>query len=160
MNFKKFDTREAAESGSRLVLVDPVSGEPIRGDDGREAAVTVRGVASRIVQADIRRRNLVQMAEDDRLREEGKRRPEQSVEDVHEDLIQAALPMVMGFENVERDGVPLRPTPDDIRWFLDLTFPMMERVNAKWTMVNRPFAVQVAEHSGKQANFPNGGSKA
>lgn len=157
MDFKKFDTREAAEVGSRLVLVDPETLKPIVGDDGREAIVIVRGTASRIVQADIRRRNLAQMAEDDRLREEGKRRPEQSVEDVHEDLIATAIPHVIGFENVERDGVPLKPTPADIRWLFDLTFPMMERVAGKWKMANQPFAVQVAEHAGKQANFPTGG---
>ena len=144
MDFSKFDNRGPAEEGVKVPLVDPNTGEPIEGDDG-PACVIVRGVASRTVQAEMRKRALAKA--------KTKQGSLDTLEDVHQALIDAAAPLVVGFENVERNGEPLTSSPGDVRWLLDLTFPMMEKDGEGWKMVNRPFAAQIAEAAGEQDRF-------
>lgn len=154
MDFSKFDARSDHEAGARMTILHPITGEPIADGKGKTSAVIVRGIASPTVQADIRRRHKEKLSAE---QEANLKALEQTLEDVHEDSIATALPMVIGFENVERDGRALKGTSEDIRWFLNLTFPIMETdAKGKWQMVNRPFAVQIAEFSGKQANFTKG----
>lgn len=144
MDFRKFDNRGPAEDGVRVPLMDPVSGEPIESEKG-PACVIVRGVASRTVQAEMRKRALA--------RSKAPQTKLDVMEEAHADLIEAALPLVVGFENVERNGVSLTGDGTDVRWFLDLTFPMMRKVGHEWKMINRPFAVQISEAAGDQDNF-------
>lgn len=155
MDFSKFDNRGPAEEGVKVPLVDPITGEPIEGKNGPACAI-VRGVASRTVQADMRKRALARAKVT---------QPKLDVmEEVHADLIESALSLVVGFVNVERNGEPLTGSAEDVRWLLDLTFPIMQKADRthvmqtgeKWVMVNRPFAVQIAEAAGEQDRFlPN-----
>lgn len=147
MDFSTFDNRGPAETGTRVPLVNPVTGEGI-GPEDAPSCVIVRGVASRTVQAEMRKKALA--------RAKSNAPALDVMEDVHQSLIDAALPLVVGFENVERNGAPLTASVEDIRWFLDLTFPMMEKDGQQWKMVNRPFAAQIAEAAGDQDRFlPN-----
>jgi len=152
MDFGKYDNRAAAEDGFSMPLIDPITGDQIT--DGKEfPAVIVRGVASRTAQAALRIRQKAKMrankAGDEKAR---------VMEDVHADLCEGAAPFVIGFVAVERDGKPLTTSPEDVQWFFDLTFPAMENTDGEWLMANNPFAKQVAEAAGKQANFlPNAG---
>lgn len=152
MDFSKFDNRAPAEEGVRVPLVDPVTKEPIEGEDG-PACVIVRGTASRTVQAALRRRALAKAKDTTQHLD--------VMEDVHRDLIETAMPLIAGFENVERNGRALTTSDEDVRWFLDLTFPQMEKstraerleTGQEWKMVNQPFAKQIAEAAGDQNRF-------
>lgn len=144
MDFSKFDNRGPAEEGVRVPLMDPLTGEPIEGETGA-ACVIVRGVASRTVQAEMRKRALAKA--------KSKQQALDVLEDVHQALIEAAAPLVVGFENVERNEVPLTASPEDVRWFLDLTFPMMQKDGDGWKMINKPFGAQIAEAAGDQDRF-------
>lgn len=152
MDFSKFDNRGPAEDGVQVPLVDPITGEPIKGENGPACAI-VRGVASRTVQAEMRKRALA--------RSKVTQPKLDLMEEVHADLIESSLPLVVGFVNVERNGEPLTGSAEDIRWLLDLTFPIMQKADRthvmqtgeKWVMVNRPFALQIAEAAGEQDRF-------
>lgn len=155
MDFSKFDNRAAAETGIRLELVDPDTGEPITNDKGKPCAVTVRGVASRTVQAAIRARQKARVKKAD-----GKKPDDRIMEDVHDEMCDAAAPLIVSFENIERDGKAC-VVPDDVEWFLDLTFPIMGLVEdedgdpvlvngePKFEMKNNPFAKQITEAASK-----------
>jgi hypothetical protein len=85
------------------------------------------------------------------------------MEDVHMQLCEGAAPFIVGFENVMNGDKPA--TADDAMWFLDLTFPEMgvkedadgEQITDKdgspvFEMKNNPFAKQIGEFAGTQAN--------
>ncbi len=85
------------------------------------------------------------------------------MEDVHNQLCEAAAPFIVGFENVNKGDKPA--TADDAMWFLNLTFPEMgvkedadgDNVLNKdgepvFEMTNNPFAKQCSEFASKQAN--------
>lgn len=167
MDFSVFDNRGPAEAGQRLELRDPLNGEIIMSGDN-VCAVIVRGMTSRSVQADLRKRKKARMAAaKDKIDEA------QVTEDGHNDLCDGAAPLIVGFEHVERDGRPLTTSAEDIRWFLDLTFPVMvikkdERghnaLNAageiQVEMKNNPFAKQINDFSAEQALQAGNGQKA
>lgn len=158
MDFSQFDNRGPAETGQRLELVNPTvrDGKPLMSGDA-PCVVVVRGSTARSVQAEMRKRQKAKLT--------GKASDKARVmEDVHADLCEAAAPLIVAFENVERDGRALTTSPDDVRWFLDLTFPIMgvkqdasgdPELNAKgevqFQMRNNPFARQITEFSADQA---------
>ncbi|MBM1911688.1 hypothetical protein JQW38_18635 [Sulfitobacter pseudonitzschiae] len=85
------------------------------------------------------------------------------LEDVHLQLCEGAAPFIVGFENVSKGDKPA--TAEDAEWFLDLTFPEMgvkedadgnpvldKDGSPQFEMTNCPFAKQVGEFAGKQAN--------
>lgn len=159
MEFGKFDSRKAADDGVVIDLLDPYTDEVIA--DGKKISrVGVRGTASRSVQADLRKR----------LAKTGKSKktdPEERVmEDVHLELCEAAAPYITSFENVERDGRALTTSPEDVSWFLDLTFPDMgvkedecgnpildKDGDPQFKMRNKTFAKQIADASTDQRRF-------
>ncbi|WP_411975926.1 hypothetical protein [Sulfitobacter faviae] len=159
----KYNSRAAAEAGAPMQLLDPnYPHEPIM-DGDKPCRVIVRGVASKSMQAKLRAKQKAAMmskkAKGDDEEDEAR-----VMEDVHMQLIEGAAPFVVGFENVERDGKPA--TVDDVEWFLDLTFPEMGVKEDKdgntvtdkdgspvFEMKNSPFAKQIGEFAGKQANF-------
>jgi hypothetical protein len=159
MDFSKFDNRAPAETGIAMPLLDPVTREPLA-SNGKPCAVLVRGVASRVIQQQIREKARAKMAatpnDDAQIA---------CMEDLHEAMIDGAAPFIAGFVNVERNGQPLTTSADDVRWFLDLTFPIMEPKkdadgNAvivdgvpQFEMVNLPFAKQIDNFAADQRNF-------
>lgn len=168
MDFSQFDMRSKAEAGAPLHLLHHETGEPIMAGKGKPCRVLVRGAASRSAQAQIRERQKARMTA-----LKGKKADDSRVmEDIHNDLIEAAAPYIVGFDNIDRGDRPLTTEPDDVRWFLDLTFPLMGAkededgnavTNAKGEPVfefkNNPFAKQIAEFASEQANALGNGSK-
>jgi hypothetical protein len=159
MDFSVFDNRGPAETGQRLELKDPSvrDGDPLLSGK-KPCAVIVRGSTARSVQEQSRARLKQKMAKG--KKDDGV----QVMEDVHAELCDAAFPLIVGFENIERDSRPLTTDPDDVRWFLDLTFPIMgvkededgEPIFSpdgapRFEMRNSPFAKQVTEFSADQA---------
>jgi hypothetical protein len=159
MDFSVFDNRGPAETGQRLELKDPTerNGGPLLSGK-KTCAVIVRGSTARSVQEQSRARLKQKMSK-------GNRDDEARVlEDVHAELCDNAFPLIVGFENIERDGKPLTTDPADVRWFLDLTFPIMgvkkdrdgEPIlsadgTPRFEMRNNPFAKQITEFSNDQA---------
>lgn len=172
MQINDFNTRKLAEAGAPMQILHPITGEPIV-DEGGGCRVIVRGVASPSMQAMIRRRRAEKM----RAREEAEdeeAQKNQVMEDIHLELCEAAAPYIAGFENVLDGDRHLTATPEDINMFLDLSFPEMgikadengEPImrDAKdadgndiqvpaFEVTNFPFAKQVADFAGRQANF-------
>lgn len=161
VDFSKFDNRGPAETGQRLELLDPSvrEGEPLL-DGQKPCAVIVRGSTARSVQMEMRKRQKAKMTG----KNGGKAEEARVMEDVHADLCDTAAPLIVGFENIHRDGRALTTEPDDVRWFLDLTFPVMgvkededgEPIlnaagNVQFQMRNNPFAKQIADFSSEQA---------
>src|SRR5688572_30564489 len=122
MDFTTFDMRAKAEAGAALHVLHPETDEPIWASKVKPCRVLVRGVASRSAQGQARERQKARM-----MALKGKKPDEQArvMEDVHNDLIEAAMPFIVGFENINRGDRPLTTDPEDVRWFLDLTFPIM-----------------------------------
>lgn len=160
MDFNKFDSRARAEAGVPMPILDPNTGEAIT-DGGKPCLVIVRGTASRSMQAKMREKQKAAMAKKPKDGEDDEARV---MEDIHMQLCEAAAPFIVGFENMERDGRPM--TVEDAEWFLDLSFPEMgakEDENGdmlmgkdgkpSFEMKNNPFAKQIGDYAGKQANF-------
>lgn len=145
MDFAKFDQRGAAEKGAVFPILHPETGKEITGDNGA-AEFILRGTASRTVQAILREKQIELM--------DGDETDVVVMEDVHKGLVDAAMPFILGFSNVERDGKPLTVSEDDVRWFLDLTFPVMSvDEEGKPVMANNPFAKQVIDNVSKHEKF-------
>lgn len=164
MDFQKFNGRAHAEAGARMQILDPNTREPVDG-----AFVMVRGVASPTIQSAQRKFQLDRM----KARKNGKAdAPDMVMEDAHNDLVDAAIPFIAGFEGVEYDGRKL--TVENAREFLDWTFPAMGIVTdangdpvegetkdskgeivkvPKYELKNLPFAKQIGDFAGEQSNF-------
>lgn len=139
MDFGKFDQRGKAERGQAFPILHPETGEPI-GEPEKPSRFIIRGSSSRTVQEAERQRQIAAMTAKD-----ADPRPA-TMGTVHEETVEAAIPFIIGFENVEFDGRPA--TADDARRFLDLTFPRMETdADGKLSVVNKTFAVQVLERA-------------
>ena len=173
MDFNKFDSRAAAETGQPMQILDQWTNEPMLTAEGEECCVLVRGSASKSAQAAMRakqkaaimsRKSKAQSAPktvgDTPAEQEEEARV---MEDVHNELCAAAAPFILGFVNV-MNGERLA-TADDAEWFLNLSFPAMDVTKdeygdpvvdadgvPKYKMTNNPFAKQVVEFAGNQAN--------
>lgn len=136
MDFSQFDSRAAADQGRDLHLKHPVTGEELF-DGDKPCVVVVRGSEGRVVQEEMAklRSAKVQDAEDD----------EDGLAQVHERLVDAARPLVVGFKNVNR-GKNEAKAPDDVTWFLGL-----QMINGQTE--EQSFAEQVAAFATKRANF-------
>lgn len=139
MDFGKFDQRGKAERGQAFPILHPETGEPI-GEADKPSRFIIRGSSSRTVQEADRQRHVAAM-----LAKDPEPRPA-TMGTVHEETVDAAIPFIIGFENVEFDGRPA--TADDARRFLDLTFPRMDTdADGKIFVANKTFAMQVLERA-------------
>ena len=172
MDFNTQDARAHAEAGSAMQILDPWTGEPMMSGD-KPCKVIVRGTASKSVQAAMRAKQKAAMMSK-KARTLGDKPDDEDearvMEDVHMQLCEAAAPFIVGFENVLNGDKPA--TADDAMWFLDLTFPEMgvkedadgEQITDKdgapvFEMKNNPFAKQIGDFAGKQANRLGNGPK-
>jgi hypothetical protein len=114
MDFTKFDSRAAAEVAGRLHLAHPSTGEPLYADEKHEkpCIVLVRGSESRTVQTALRAVRNAKMS--------GAKKAEtaQTLEDLHQAMVDGAKPLIAGFENVARGEAAA--TAADADWFLNL----------------------------------------
>lgn len=156
-----YNSRAAAETGQPMQIMDPWTGEPIM-DGDKPCRVIVRGTASKSMQAKMRAKQKAAMMS---KKDKGKDDDDDArvMEDVHNQLCEGAAPFIVGFENVSKGDKPA--TADDAEWFLDLTFPEMgvkqdadgnnvldKDGSAVFEMTNNPFAKQIGDFAGKQAN--------
>jgi hypothetical protein len=168
MDFNKFDSRAKAEAGSPMQILDAWTGDPMM-DGNKPCRVILRGTASASMQAKMRAAQKAAMMS---KKAKGKDADDEArvMEDVHNQLCEAAAPFIMGFENVNNGDKPA--TAEDAMWFLNLTFPEMgvkedehgEPVLNKdgeptYTMINEPFAKQCSEFASKQANRLGNGKR-
>ena len=70
-----------------------------------------------------------------------------TMENLHQDTMKEALSLLVGFENVELNGVPV--TMENAKDFLNLVFPRHEKdlENGGLKVVNKSFAIQVIERA-------------
>ena len=139
MDFSKFDQRGKAEQGEAFPILHPETGQPI-GDPDKPSRFIIRGSSARSVQEAERRRQIAAMTASDAEPRA------MTIGTVHDETLEAALPFVVGFENVELDGRPA--TAADARRFLDLTFPRLAPdEDGKLKVMNKTFAMQVLERA-------------
>ena len=161
MDFAKQDSRKIAEKGQKMRLVDPVSREPL-GTTTKPATVIVRGSVSRTVQAHVREKQRAMKAAE----AAGDSADLECMEDLHNRLIDAAIPFIIGFENVTYAGVDAKDVEALARAVLNTSFPTMkvktdedgEAVlgkdgEPKYEMANYPLASQITDFADDQANW-------
>lgn len=137
MDFAKFDQRGRDEAGRAFPILHPETGEEIPG-----CRFIIRGNSSPTVQEAERQRAQAAMLSDEK-------KP-LTMGTAHDEMVQIAVPYIIGFEGVERDGRPA--TAADAEWFLNLTFPKMARDEAgNFKTVNDTFAAQVLRRANEVA---------
>jgi hypothetical protein len=161
MDFSKFDSRAIAEAGSPMQILDVWTNEPMM-DGDKPCRVILRGTASASMQAKMRAAQKAAMMS---KKSKGKDAEDDArvMEDVHNQMVEAAAPFIMGFENVNKGDKPA--TVADAAWFLGLSFPDMgvkedddgnpvlnKDGEATYEMKNNPFSKQCSEFASKQAN--------
>jgi len=116
MDFAQFDSRSAAEKPGRVHLLHPVTGAGLYADaeKTKPCIVLVRGTESRTAQKALR------AAQQERMKAKPKKGDMQMLEDLHNQMVDSAVPLIAGFENVSRGAAALTVGEDDIRWFLNL----------------------------------------
>lgn len=141
MDFAKFDARGKAETGKAFPILHPETLLPLVEGD-KEAKFIVRGNASPSVQA----------AHKAALAQAAKNKDDEEIatftfERLHRATIKSAMLLLVGFENVEIEGVPV--TMDNAEQFLNLVFPRMvkDTENGGWKIANKTFAMQVVERA-------------
>jgi len=164
LDFNKYDSRAKAETGSPMQIKDAWTGVDLM-DGDKPCRVILRGTASASMQAKMRAVQKAAMQSKKAKKKDGNEEDEEArvMEDVHNQLCEAAAPFIVGFENVNKGDKPA--TADDAMWFLNLTFPEMgvkedadgDNVLNKdgepvFEMTNNPFAKQCSEFASKQAN--------
>lgn len=106
MDFTAFNSRAAAETGADMTILHPVTGEPIlHGDE--PCIVIVRGTESPSAQAAmtaLRKARIARKeATTDKPADAG---DDMTIAELHEELVEAALPLVLGFRHVEIGTAP------------------------------------------------------
>jgi hypothetical protein len=168
MDFNKFDNRARAEQGYPLQLLDPETREPLT-HQGKPCLVYIRGTISSVVQGAIRQKLKEQVVAENRVivgeSPEAKalrKTPVFVMEDVHKDAVETTIPYVIRLENIPRGAAVLESTSeDDIRWLLNLTFPVVKQdkdsdgnlvfedgeggKRPKLSVVNLPFTKQIQD---------------
>lgn len=174
MDFNAFNSRSGANKPSRLHVCHPATGdeiwsEPPRGIpgdadyfEGKPCIVLVLGAEGADVQAQLKRLRAQKMTDPtsgNRKERRAKKAEgiaevdDRSVIEVHAEMAESAVPLIAGFENIERDGKPLTTSHDDVMWFLCL-----QTVNGRGEQGQKSFLEQVLEHSGDRANYLGNGS--
>ena len=141
MDFNSLDSRKAASTGRDLHLKHPTTGKLMYNDEPKNTEpciVTVIGTESPIAQAAMREINRSKVKADKSA--EG----EQTIEDLHNIMVAAAKPLIIGFKNVLKGDI--QATRDDAEWFLNLQ--MLTGQEGELSFVE-----QVAGFATKRANF-------
>lgn len=143
MDFTSFDSRAAAEKGREMHIVHPSTGEPIL-DGDKPCIVIVRGTESREAQAAISKIRKMKLLNEKKA-EDANEADQASLEDMHQSLVETAMPLVIGFKNINRGDNPAA-APADVEWFLNLQ--LINGVDGE-----RSFVEQVVNYATKRSNF-------
>ena len=102
MDFGQFDSRAAGDKGAWMHVTNPFDGDPMH-DDGKPCRVKVLGIEGEVGQGlfDDVRKGMKGQADD-----KGR-------------IIRETIPLVVGFENIDRGDKPAI-APGDVEWFLSL----------------------------------------
>ena len=148
-DFSKFDQRSNSDKGVWFDILHPASGDPIS-EGGKVSRFLIRGAASREAQRELREaeKAAVKSSGDDEV---------QNMDQVHEMMINAAVPFIVDFENVEIEGKKLTGAEEDVRRFLDLTYPVMSPTPDGYELANNPFAKQAIDNVAKHEAFLGNG---
>lgn len=117
MDISQLNSRSASDTAKPMHLRHPSTGKPMYdgGDLDKPCLVFIRGVESNEVQKIIRAANQERMknAKD----EDGD--DENLLAVLHERTAKNMVPLIVGFENLERGDRPLQANEDDILYFLN-----------------------------------------
>jgi len=143
MDFTQFDARAASEKPQPMDIMHPVTGEPIM-DGDKPCRVLVIGTESRTAQDAL---GAIKRA---KATDTKKGADDPTMAEIHASLVEAATPLIAGFENVSRGDAPA--TAADAGWFLN-----MQMINGK--AGEKSFVEQVLAFSNGRANFLGKGPK-
>lgn len=139
MDFNKFDSVSASNQGRNLQLKHPATGKPIFDPETKKPCiVTVLGSESDAVQKSLKQRRAELSGR------KNKKIEETDVDELIEDFIESAIPLIVGFQNVHKGDQPA--TVEDVNWFLRLQRPTFKEGE-------QSFAEQVLEFAASRANF-------
>ncbi|AUQ49947.1 hypothetical protein PhaeoP83_01673 [Phaeobacter inhibens] len=148
MDFNQFDSVSAAEKGADCHLKHPATLKPLFDnpddptvDNGKPCLAVVLGAEAPSVRAASRARQKARAEADDG---DEKADDENTLEAVHERMVEAMVPRVLGFKNVRKGKAPA--TKADAAWLFGLN-----RMNAQEGEMS--FAEQVAAFSAKRGNY-------
>lgn len=128
MDFSKHDARSAAETPTRMAVLEQRTGQPIM-DGKKKCCVLVRGTSSRSAQAKLRAEEATRQKAASAKRGAHKRskgEDDELTKDLQASMIRSAKTFIAGFENIQRPDPEtkelrdLTDSEDDIAWFLDL----------------------------------------
>ena len=145
MDFNAFNSRGAAEAGADMTILHPVTGEPIMHGD-QHCAVIVRGTESPTAQATLAALRKARMAE----KKDDDAEAEKTMADLHDELVEAAVPLILGFKHVSLGDREL--TKDDAREFLNLNMVLLD-LNEDGKPRALSFVEQVLRFAGQRERF-------
>jgi len=148
-DFSKFDQRSNSDKGVWFDILHPFSGDPIS-EGGKASRFLIRGAASREAQGKLREaeKAAVKSSGDDEVK---------NMAQAHEMMINVAVPFIVDFENVEIEGKKLTGSDEDVRRFLDMTYPVMSLTPDGYELANNPFAKQAIDNVAKHEAFLGNG---
>lgn len=149
MDFTAFNSRAAAEAGAAMTILHPVEGTPIMHGD-EPCAVIVRGTESPSAQKALAALRKARMAEKQPAGEDAPAKDDDSMAELHESLVEAAVPLVLGFKHVSLGDREL--TAADAREFLNLNMVLLDMgEDGKPRALS--FVEQVLSFAGQRASF-------
>lgn len=140
MNFEKFNSTVLAETALFLHLAHPATGDLLWNDapaNTEPCGFMVIGTESRTAQSALKKVQKTRL-------QLGKKDDQQTLADLHESLVAAAIPLISGLRNIEMGDKPA--TLDDVRAIL-----MMQTINGQEK--EKCFAEQVTAFASKRANW-------
>lgn len=145
MDFAAFNSRAAADRGADMTILHPVTGEPILHGE-QPCAVIVRGTEGPTVQAAMAALRKARMAE----KKDDAAEADKSMADLHAELVEAAVPLILGFKHVSIGEREL--TAADAREFLDLNMVLLD-LDKDGKPKSLSFVEQVLRFAGQRENF-------
>lgn len=142
MDISGLNTRAAADLGADMTLRDPVTGADM-GDTNGPATVIVRGTEGRAAQEALkaaRQRRL------NKGKPEAEAEDSRTLEEFHDQLVEAAVPLIVGFRNIAADGRAL--TAADAEQFLNFNMISFDEDEKGLSFVE-----QVLSFAGKRKSF-------
>jgi hypothetical protein len=131
MDLSNLDTLSTAEAGTDVELEHPVTGEPIKDDDGKPWVISIRGSDSKTVRAIAKKQ---QNRFTERLRKRGQFGDADTAES---EAVEKLVAATIGWRGLVMDGKPYEFSPENAhKLYSDPRFPwIVEQVQA--AMVDR-----------------------
>lgn len=118
MDFNSFDSRKRGATGAWLHLKHPSSGALLYADNDHDRPCRVRVMGNEAPAAQEAFARIQKAKAKEAAAVKDKAAPTRSPAEVHQDLVDLALPLILGFENIDNGSAPA--TAEDAVWFLNL----------------------------------------